>query len=215
MDRTQAQKPLVETGPGPAGHHTEQSLEQGLVRPSSQGACIVIMGVTASGKSTTARFLSEKIGFSFQDADVYHPEENMRTMQSGQSLSDEQRARFVSILIAEIAKRTGNGENIVLAWSALKEIHRENFSREVTQSSFVFLEIDEEEAISRATTRLETDTTAVDPKIVKGQFLALERPGEGLVVNATQSIQDILSIIVSSSEVQALREGIVPIDQAH
>lgn len=204
MDRTQAQKPLVETGPGPAGHHTERSIEQGLVRPSSQGACIVIMGVTASGKSTTARFLSEKIGFSFQDADVYHPEENMRTMQSGQSLNDEQRAIFVGILIGEIARRTQNGENIVLAWSALKEIHRDQFAKEVTQSVFVFLEIPETEALERATQRWETDKTAVGPNIVADQFLALDDPEEGVRISALQPIQEILTKIVSSTEIQPL-----------
>ena len=49
---------------------------------------IVIMGVTASGKTTIGTRASKRFGWHLYDADEFHPPENIAKMSSGEPLTD-------------------------------------------------------------------------------------------------------------------------------
>lgn len=44
---------------------------------------VVVMGVTACGKSTVGLVIAEKLGVPFIDGDSYHPKANIDKMKSG------------------------------------------------------------------------------------------------------------------------------------
>lgn len=58
---------------------------------TSQPVHLVIMGVSASGKTTVAERLAAITGFPYAEADDFHPAANKEKMASGHPLNDEDR----------------------------------------------------------------------------------------------------------------------------
>ncbi|CUF93069.1 shikimate kinase, putative [Bodo saltans] len=58
---------------------------------SSSPVVVVVMGVTACGKTTTGSALAAALGVEFRDADDLHPVANKQKMSSGIPLTDEDR----------------------------------------------------------------------------------------------------------------------------
>ncbi|AWB94741.1 gluconate kinase [Agromyces badenianii] len=97
---------------------------------------IVVMGVSAAGKSTVGRALADRLGVPFRDADDLHPEVNLRKMTSGIALDDHDRGPWLDLVGAELqAANTG----MVMACSALKRDYRDRL-RDVAPST-VFLHL--------------------------------------------------------------------------
>ena len=54
------------------------------------------MGVAGSGKTTVGELLAQQLGWSFYDADAFHPPENIEKMANGIPLNDVDRAPWLS-----------------------------------------------------------------------------------------------------------------------
>jgi gluconokinase len=52
---------------------------------------LVVMGVSGSGKSTIADKLAERLSWSYEDGDRFHPASNVAKMSAGHPLTDEDR----------------------------------------------------------------------------------------------------------------------------
>lgn len=50
---------------------------------------IIVMGVSASGKTTVGRALAAFLAWHFEDADAWHSAHNIAKMRSGHALTDE------------------------------------------------------------------------------------------------------------------------------
>uniref|UniRef100_A0A671FAM8 gluconokinase n=1 Tax=Rhinolophus ferrumequinum TaxID=59479 RepID=A0A671FAM8_RHIFE len=50
---------------------------------------LLVMGVSGSGKSTVGALLACELGWTFYDADDFHPEENRMKMRKGIPLNDQ------------------------------------------------------------------------------------------------------------------------------
>src|SRR5262245_26255314 len=74
--------------------HLEQS------RPRGRGAIVVIvlMGVSGSGKTTVGKILADQLGWTFVDADDYHPAANVEKMRRGIPLNDDDRRPWLDAL---------------------------------------------------------------------------------------------------------------------
>ena len=83
------------------------------------------MGVTGSGKTTVGKLLAQHLGWVFLDADDFHSSANREKMHRGIPLSDADRTPWLDAIHDELLRRNGDGENIVLACSALKQEYRD------------------------------------------------------------------------------------------
>jgi gluconokinase len=92
---------------------------------ASPFCALVVMGVASSGKSTIAKKLAAKLGWSFEDGDDFHPEANVAKMSAGQPLTDDDRWPWLQSIADEIDKVSRAGGRVVVACSALKRAYRD------------------------------------------------------------------------------------------
>ena len=59
---------------------------------------VVVMGVAGSGKSTVGRMLADRLGWSFAEADDFHPADNVAKMTAGVPLDDEDRWPWLQLI---------------------------------------------------------------------------------------------------------------------
>jgi gluconokinase len=86
---------------------------------------LVVMGVSASGKTTLATRLAARLEYVLGDADDFHPPENVAKMARGEPLTDADREPWLRALAAWIAARHAAQRSTVLACSALKRRYRD------------------------------------------------------------------------------------------
>jgi gluconokinase len=85
------------------------------------------------------------LGWTFLDADDYHPAANVEKMRRGVPLSDEDRRPWLDALRRRVDEACARGENVVLACSALKHAYQEYLQHDVVgQVHYVHLRGSEE-----------------------------------------------------------------------
>ncbi len=98
------------------------------------------MGVSGSGKSTIATALAERLGWTSEDGDKFHPASNVAKMRSGHPLTDEDRWPWLEAIADEIGRVCEAGGHVVIACSALKRAYRDVLVRDRADVRFVFLD---------------------------------------------------------------------------
>src|ERR1700676_1611750 len=86
---------------------------------------LVVMGVSGSGKSTIADKLAERLSWTFEDGDRFHPASNVAKMSAGVPLTDEDRWPWLQAIADEIDRICKAGQHAVIACSALKRADRD------------------------------------------------------------------------------------------
>ncbi|MGA7458737.1 MAG: gluconokinase [Candidatus Korobacteraceae bacterium] len=152
---------------------------------------ILIMGVTAAGKTTVGRALAEQLHWRFADADDYHSPANVAKMHAGIPLTDEDRAPWLQSLRVATLGWTGTSENVVLACSALKTSYRDILLVS-PQVKLVYLRITEELTAARLAAR---HGHYMNPTLLRRQFETLEEPHDALTIDAAQSTERIVTDI--------------------
>ncbi len=152
---------------------------------------ILLMGVTASGKTTVGRALATELGWRFADGDDYHSAANIAKMRAGIALTDEDRAPWLESLRKAILAWLAAGENVVLACSALKASYRDILlvSSDV---KLVYLRASKELIAARLASRR---GHYMNPKLLDSQFETLEEPQNGLTIDAGLPVNQILNRI--------------------
>jgi ribose 5-phosphate isomerase A len=85
---------------------------------------LVIMGVSSSGKTTIARELAERLGWSFEEGDDLHPEANVAKMRAGVPLTDADRQPWLDAVAAWIDRQRASKQPGIITCSALKRAYR-------------------------------------------------------------------------------------------
>lgn len=140
---------------------------------------VVVMGVSGSGKSTVAQALARHYGFLLLDADDFHSAQAKAQMASGVPLTDAQREPWVDALGAALRQCVTRGESVVLAFSGLRQAHRQRLRDSGVPMRFVFLHGTPEVIGARLGARAGHFMPAA---LLESQFAALQSPDEPDVV---------------------------------
>ena len=154
------------------------------------------MGVTGCGKTAVGAMLAEACGREFQDADDFHPPENVAKMRSGVALADEDRWPWLARLNTLLLDSERQGKSLVLACSALKQAYRDRLAHGCAAAHFVFLDGDIELIRARLAARR---GHYMNPTLLDSQFAILERPRDALRLDVAASPAEL---------VQSIREGL-------
>jgi gluconokinase len=159
---------------------------------------VVLMGVSGSGKSTIGRELARQLGWTFLDADDYHPPANIAKLHAGIPLTDEDRRPWLAAIARVIDEARMKCENIVLACSALKHSYQDYLRHGLDDVKFVYLHGPPE--LIRA--RLEARTGHfMNPALFSSQLETLEPPDEAVDVDVTPSPAEIAAEIRRKLEI--------------
>jgi gluconokinase len=144
---------------------------------------VVLMGVSGSGKTTVGQLLARDLGWTFIDADDYHPAANVEKMRRGIPLDDDDRRPWLQALRRRVDEACDRGEDVVLACSALKHAYQEYLQHHAPRCvRYVYLS-GSEELIRR---RLAARTGHfMNPGLLHSQFETLEPPDDALRVDIT------------------------------
>ena len=103
------------------------------------GKCIIVFGVSGSGKSTIAKAIREKTGGIFLEGDDFHSEANISKMHSGHPLNDADRADWLKSIHSKLKELTDQGKTVVLSCSALKKSYRDTLRAGIEATILVYL----------------------------------------------------------------------------
>jgi gluconokinase len=104
---------------------------------------LVVMGVSGVGKTSVARALVARTGWTFQEGDDLHPEANRAKMAAGHPLDDDDRWPWLCRIADWIGGREAAGEGAVVTCSALKRAYRDLLRDGHPSVRFVHLVADE------------------------------------------------------------------------
>ena len=134
---------------------------------------VVVMGVSGSGKTTLARALADAWPATFLDADDVHSPAAKTRMAGGQPLTDRMRAPWVRRIALDLQRRVAAGERVVLAFSGLRQRHRDQLRATGLPMKFLFLHGDAALIAARMQARRGHYMPA---SLLDSQFAALETP---------------------------------------
>lgn len=138
---------------------------------------IVVMGVSGAGKTLIGSLLAERLGWTFADADDYHPPANVEKMRSGRPLDDADREPWLRSLHALLRDAEAP---LVLACSALKAAYRDTIRGDLTDVLFVHLHAPYEAIAERLEQR---EGHYMPASLLESQFNTLELPADALTID--------------------------------
>jgi carbohydrate kinase (thermoresistant glucokinase family) len=155
---------------------------------------IILMGVSGCGKTTVGELLAQDLNLPFYDADDFHPETNVKKMESGIPLNDDDRKPWLKELARQI-KIWNENNGAVLACSALKENYRQMLRADSNQNEvqIVYLKGSKKLIADRLNQR---SGHYMPPELLDSQFADLEEPENALTVSIDNSPEKITQKIM-------------------
>jgi gluconokinase len=152
---------------------------------------IIVTGVLGAGKTTVGSLLAHELGFQFYDADSFHSPANIEKMRRGIPLEDADREPWLRAIHEAIVEWLANGQNAVLACSALKRSYREKLVVDA-DIRLVYLKAPYEYIWNRLKLR---HGHFASGNLLLSQFNDLEEPTDAMVVDATRPPQEVVDAI--------------------
>ena len=157
----------------------------------------MVMGVAGSGKTTVGELLARQLGWSFYDADAFHPPENIEKMANGIPLNDVDRAPWLAALHALISTSLRENRPAVLACSALKESYRQRLLEDNDGVQVVYLKGSYDLLWSRLSHRKDH---YMKPQMLQSQFESLEEPENALTMDVSMPVNALVNEILKQLE---------------
>ena len=157
---------------------------------------LVVMGVSGCGKSTLAAALARLLGYPLIEGDEHHLPSSKEKMRAGIPLTDADREPWLDRLGSLVADEPGGA---VLTCSALKRRYRDRLRAKVPDLRFVFIEIEQDDAVARVASR---SAHMFPPSLVANQFATLESPAAEAGVITVPAREEL------SAQVAAITKGL-------
>jgi gluconokinase len=158
---------------------------------------IVVMGVSATGKTSVGELLAEELGCEFVEGDSLHPRRNIEKMEAGTPLTDEDRWPWLQAIADLVAVRDHEGTSTVVTCSALKRKYRD-ILRDAAPTFFVHLDA----PFQVLEARMQQRTKHFMPtSLLRTQFDTLEPLDEdesGAVVDVSPPIDEVVEEAVNA-----------------
>ncbi len=151
---------------------------------------VLLMGVSGSGKTTIGLQLAAQLGWTFRDADDFHPPENVAKMSAGIPLNDRDRAPWLAAIRTYIEGALARGESAVVTCSALKETYRVAAIPSGSRVKLVHLAGDFQLILERMNAR---QGHFMKPEMLQSQFATLEAPAQALTIDIAKSPEAIVA----------------------
>lgn len=166
---------------------------------------IVVMGVSAAGKSNVGHALAARLAIAFRDADDLHPAENIAKMASGAPLTDEDRWPWLERVGGELAAAAAAGSGVVMACSALKRAYRDALRAASPTCVFVHLTAPRAVLEARIAARAShfMPSTLLDSQFATLEPLAADEPG--VTIDVTPPVETIVEAAVAALEAAPTR----------
>jgi gluconokinase len=157
---------------------------------------VLVMGVSGVGKTTIGAALAKALGWTYLDADDYHPAANVAKMAAGTPLEDADRWPWLERINQELLSLERQEKSAVLSCSALKESYRDKLRGGVKQLEVVYLHGEPGLIQKRAETRQHRFMPAA---LLQSQLRTLEPPAEAISIHVGDSpeacVQKILAAL--------------------
>ena len=141
---------------------------------------VVVMGVSGCGKSTLAQAIANHFAITFLDADAFHSEDAISQMSQGIPLTDEQRAPWIARICKQLRELALLNKSCVLAYSGLKQQHRQLIFGSYHRAVGVLLEADPVLIAQRLGNR---GGHFMSPKLLISQVASMEEINEEAIEN--------------------------------
>jgi gluconokinase len=141
---------------------------------------VLLMGVTGSGKTTVGEKLAAELGWTFSDADDFHPAANKAKMHAGTPLTDDDRRPWLLAVRQVIEQALRDGRGAIVACSALKAEYRDLLAGGLDPVRFVLLDGDPAVLKARLAQRRHE---FMNPALLESQIDTLERPPNAIVID--------------------------------
>ena len=158
---------------------------------------VVLMGVTASGKTTIGTRLAALEHWEYAEGDDYHSEANKAKMHAGIPLTDADRAPWLAALHQLLLGWYRSGTSGVLACSALRQAYRDELSAGIPSAAlrFVLLEVPRAVLEQRMAER---KGHYMSPALLDSQIATLEMPRDAIRVAADLPPDEVVQKIVTA-----------------
>lgn len=163
-------------------------------KPTSPPVLVIVMGVSGSGKSSVAQSLAEDFGYRYLDADDFHSDEAKAQMAEGTPLTDEMRIPWVNNISAYLTECAQSGISCTLAFSGLRQAHRECLRSLPFKVIFIYLKGSKETIARRMSSRQDH---FMPTSLLDSQFASMED-------SSTET--DVLPIDITPPLEQVIRE---------
>ena len=166
-----------------------------------------VIGVSASGKSTIAGLLAQKLGLPYFDADDFHPQANIDKMSRGESLQDEDRWPWLRA-INHKAQVESKKAAVVITCSALKEVYRKELAAgfEADAISWIVLNGSFELLLSRINERA---GHFMPPALLQSQFDVWEKPTYGIHLDVARPTDELIKTILKENNTMKSDFGLI------
>lgn len=153
---------------------------------------ILIMGVAGSGKTTVGLKLATALGWSFRDADDFHPPANIAKMSAGIPLTDDDRSPWLHAIRTYNETLLARGESGIVTCSALREHYREIVVSDPQRVKLVHLTGDLTLLRQRISER---QGHFMKSDMLESQLATLEPPANALTLNIAQTPDELVAAI--------------------
>ncbi|HVX82026.1 MAG TPA: gluconokinase [Devosiaceae bacterium] len=143
-------------------------------QPFDGARIVIVMGVSASGKTVVGEEIARRLHAPFLDGDDYHPTANVKKMSAGIPLTDEDRWPWLESLARALHEAADRKGVAVGACSALRRAYRD-FLTEKAEEPIVFVYLDG--SYELIDSRIKARKGHFMPEsLLRSQFATLEPP---------------------------------------